>query len=140
MPSLDLQACETSLREKYLRGRQAYERANPGMLLRVTATYRSVGEQQGLYAMGRTRPGQIVTQLDGITQKSNHNAFPARAIDFCVTIGGKVSWRPEDYICAGECLEAEGLIWGGRWPHFKDYPHVELPSDAPHVDLPGEAP
>ena len=126
MPSIDLQACETELREKFLRGRRAYEQANPGRILRVTATHRPVREQQALYEIGRSRPGRIVTQLDGATKMSKHNYFPARAVDFCVTLGGKVSWDAEEYEVVGPFLEAEGLIWGGRWTTLKDYPHVEM--------------
>ena len=126
MPSVDLNACETSLREKFLRARRAYEQANPGMLLRVTATHRPVQEQQVLYAKGRTTPGRIVTQIDGVKKLSNHNYFPARAIDFCVTMSGKISWDEADYDVVGPYMVAEGLVWGGNWPTFKDRPHVEL--------------
>jgi len=125
MPSIDLQACDAGLREAFSRGRRACEQAHPGMVLRVTATHRTVQEQQRLYAQGRTTPGRIVTQLDGVRTLSNHNYFPARAIDFCVTWAGKVSWEPEDYELVGPYMEAEGLVWGGRWPTMRDMPHVE---------------
>ena len=127
MASVDLQACESKLREGFLRGRRAFEQANPGASLRVTATHRAVSEQQVLWARGRTEPGLIVTQVDGIKVLSNHNYFPSRAIDFCVTWGGKVSWVAEEYDLVGPYMEAEGLVWGGRWKSFPDRPHVELP-------------
>ena len=127
MASIDLQACEPKLREAFLRGRRNYEQATPGSILRVTCTHRTTQEQQVLYAMGRTSPGRVVTQVDGVTKLSKHNAFPCRAIDFCVTWAGKVSWDEADYMTVGPYMEREGLVWGGSWPTFKDYPHVELP-------------
>ena len=134
MPSTDLQACEPHLREAFMRGRQNYEQAWSPAVLRVTATHRSVEEQQRLWRIGRefreTRwvvTGRVVTQVDGMSTLSKHNYFPARAIDFCVTWGGKVTWDSADYEPVGPYMEAEGLIWGGRWTTLKDYPHVELP-------------
>ena len=129
MPSRDLQACDVRLREAYMRGKLKYERDMVGAVLVQTCTHRSVQEQQQLYAQGRTRPGLIVTQVDGVTKLSNHNYAPARAIDFCVTWGGKVSWQADDYGVAGPYFEAEGLVWGGSWPTFKDWPHVEMPPE-----------
>ena len=127
MASIDLQACEASLREGFLRARRAYEQDHPGSVLRVTCTHRPVSEQQRLYARGRTEPGSVVTQVDGVTQLSKHNHFPSKAIDFCVTWAGKVSWVESDYDEVGPYLVKEGLIWGGDWPTFKDRPHTELP-------------
>lgn len=145
MPSVDLNACEAELREKFLRGRRAYEEANPGKLLRVTCTHRSAKEQWEAWKIGRTfgtdgisvlkiDSGRIVTKVDGRTKLSKHNYFPSKAIDFCVTVAGKVTWDPSYYQEVGPHLEAEGLRWGGNFdmdPNRKDpwvdYPHVELP-------------
>lgn len=138
MPSIDLQSCESKLREAFLRGKRSAEQAHPGLVVRVTCTYRSVSEQQVLWAIGRKQdsgkwvvvdPAKIVTQVDGIKKRSNHNYSPSRAIDFCVTWGGKVSWAEVDYNVVGPYFVAEGLVWGGNWPSFKDVPHVELPRD-----------
>ena len=133
MPSIDLQCCESRLREAFLRGRRAYEQTTPGAVLRVTCTHRSVQEQQTLYAKGRTTPGQVVTQVDGVKVLSKHNILPARAIDFCVTVGGKVTWDQSYYWEAGPYFEAEGLRWGGNFDRdparkdpWMDLPHVEM--------------
>lgn len=93
----------------------------------MTATHRSAREQQVLWAQGRTQPGRVVTMVDGVKVLSKHNYFPSRAIDFCVTIAGKITWREEDYEVVGPHMEAEGLVWGGSWTSFRDLPHVELP-------------
>ena len=63
----------------------------------LTCTHRTVAEQQRLYSQGRTTKGNIVTWVDGVTKKSNHNYYPSKAIDVAVVIGGKVSWDPKDY-------------------------------------------
>ena len=138
MPSIDLQSCEPKLREAFLRGKREAESALPGLTLRVTCTHRSAQEQFTLWQMGRAYqsgqwvvvdPAKIVTQVDGAKAVSNHNHFPSRAIDFCVTWGGKVSWAEADYNVVGPYFEKEGLVWGGSWATFKDRCHVEVPHD-----------
>lgn len=135
MPSVDLQSCEPGLREAFLRGKRAAEQDHSGLILRVTCTHRSVSEQFALWQMGRAYqsrqwvivdPAKVVTQCDGAATPSHHNRFPSRAIDFCVTWGGKVSWSEADYQLVGPYFEKEGLVWGGRWASFKDLPHVEV--------------
>jgi peptidoglycan L-alanyl-D-glutamate endopeptidase CwlK len=96
----------------------------------LTCTQRSVEEQQRLYAKGRTQPGQKVTNVDGVTKKSNHNYTPARAVDVAVVINGKVSWDADEYAPLGELAKKYGLHWGGNWKSLKDYPHLELPEGA----------
>lgn len=115
------------LADAFSRGRAHFERDYPDYKLIVTCTHRSVEEQQRLYAQGRTAPGQKVTNVDGVKQKSNHNYKPSRAIDFAVVFNGKVTWNDKMYKVAGPYFVAEGLIWGGNWKSFKDYPHLELP-------------
>ena len=91
----------------------------------LTCTYRSPQEQQRLYSIGRTTKGKIITWVDGVTKKSNHNKVPARAIDVAVIAGGKVSWDPELYLPIGIICKGMGLTWGGFWK-VKDFPHIEL--------------
>ena len=107
----------------------AYCTAHPGSTLRVTCTYRSPEEQQVLYGQGRTAPGTIVTERDGVAHRSLHNMLPARALDFAVLVAGKVVWDASQYEPVGALAQAHGLVWGGAWPHFKDFPHVELPKE-----------
>jgi len=128
MPSIYLKDCEPALATKWVVVLLAYQAQYPGKDLIITCTWRSEEEQAELYSHGRTKPGQIVTQIDGVTKKSNHNHKPARALDFAVLIGGKISWDPVEYKPVGELAVAEGLIWGGNWKTFKDYPHLELPA------------
>lgn len=129
MGSRRLEDADPRLADAFCRGRAAYQRDYPNHVISVTCTHRSPEEQQKLYAQGRTAPGQIVTQIDGVKKLSNHNHYPSRAIDFCIEVGGKTTWSDKEYLIAGPYFVAQGLTWGGNWKTFKDYPHIELPED-----------
>lgn len=127
MASTKLELADSKLGQRFVVARAKFEVDHPEYHVIVTCTYRSPEEQAALYAQGRTKPGPIVTQIDGVTKLSNHNHYPSRAIDFAVIKNGKVTWDEAPYKLAGPYFVAEGLIWGGNWKSFKDYPHVELP-------------
>lgn len=129
MPSTRLLDAEPALQLAYACLLADFRELTGNDLL-LTCTHRSVEEQQKLYAQGRTVVGQRVTNVDGVTQLSNHNYTPARAVDVAVVMHGKVSWSPADYAPLGELAKRYGLVWGGSWHSFKDYPHLELPADA----------
>mgnify|MGYP002755311034 CR=1 FL=1 len=95
--------------------------------------------QKELYSQGRTKPGKIVTNCDGYTHKSNHQAKSdgyGHAVDFAIydpSIPGNIDWdNNKKYKEVAEHLKkvaAEMKIsieWGGDWRKFKDYPHIEL--------------
>ena len=92
----------------------------------LTCVYRSPQDQAACYAKGRTAPGQIITNCDGVTIKSRHNTLPSRALDFAILIGGKITWDVDEYEAIGLLGEAQGLLWGGRWTRPHDAPHLEL--------------
>lgn len=106
-----------------------------GLRMMVTSGVRSTEEQQALYAQGRTTPGAIVTQLDGVKKRSNHQprlsgryeGFGA-AVDMAfVDAEGKPSWAEDQpWLLYGRMATALGLMWGGDWRSFKDRPHIEL--------------
>lgn len=109
---------------------EAYKRGFPHRDIIVTCTYRNPLEQQRLYAQGRFgNPGPIVTHLDGRTKLSNHNKFPARAVDLAILECGKCVWDETPFWPLGALAKQVGLIWGGDWVNFKDYPHLEIRSD-----------
>lgn len=93
-----------------------------GLQLLVTATYRSIAEQNDLYALGRTKPGAKVTNAVGGT--SFHNC--RRAADLVILSGGKPVWTDSDprWLQLGKLAAACDLEWGGLWK-FKDFPHVQ---------------
>jgi len=86
---------------------------------------RTWAEQDAIYAQGRTKPGQIVTNAKG--GQSDHNfGIAADAGVFA----GKLYLDESDPAKAAKvhkaCSEhaiACGLEWGGSWKSFKDLPH-----------------
>lgn len=94
-----------------------------GLALLITETLRTTERQQELYAQGRTKPGSIVTQLDGVKQKSIHQY--GNAFDVCQNIRGKEYDIPF-LQKVGKLGEEIGLEWGGSWKGFVDMPHFQL--------------
>lgn len=96
----------------------------------VTGTVRTVDEQKALFAKGRTAPGSIVTNCDGIVKKSNHQLAPdgfGHAVDCTFVKDGKPSWdNAHPWKAYGECAKALGLKWGGDFHSITDRPHIEL--------------
>lgn len=96
----------------------------------VTDTIRTAAEQAVLYAQGRTAPGKIVTNCDGIIKLSNHQIKPdgfGHAVDMVFLVNDKPSWDLSlNWNLYGEIAETLGLIWGGRWKTPHDLPHIEL--------------
>lgn len=98
----------------------------------VTAGVRTAEEQAALYAQGRTAPGSIVTNADGVVKKSNHQPKGdgyGHAVD-CAFVDdhGTASWADSHpWRLYGEMAKALGCKWGGDWTTFTDRPHIELP-------------
>lgn len=102
-----------------------------GFEMRITDGLRTEQQQKDLYALGRTKPGNIVTNADGVIRKSNHqpkiDGF-GHAVDCAFWIDGGPSWADNlPWRCYGECAKALGLKWGGDFLSIKDRPHLELP-------------
>lgn len=100
--------------------------------VQITFAYRSIEEQNHLYAQGRTAPGQIVTNAKG--GQSYHNFRVA--FDVALLIDGKtLSWdtakdwdgdKQSDWMEVVSACKANGFAWGGDWRTFKDMPHFEM--------------
>lgn len=93
-----------------------------GFTLLVTQGYRSIAEQNALFAQGRTKPGKIVTNARG--GQSMHNF--GKAVDFAFVVDEEISWHEDLYWKIGTWAKAVGLKWGGDWRSIKDKPHVEI--------------
>ena len=98
---------------------------------------RTTQRQQELYAQGRTKPGTIVTQVDGVKKKSNHQVKAdgyGHAVDLYPYINGSVRLNNvskeqkqiADHIKATACRLGVGITWGGDWKSPYDPPHFEL--------------
>lgn len=92
------------------------------MMVAPDGGLRTLRRQKALYALGRTKPGKIVTNADGVKVKSRHQS--GRAADCCFRgphpYGEEHPW--DEY---GKTVEKWGLVWGGRWKS-PDRPHAEL--------------
>jgi peptidoglycan LD-endopeptidase CwlK len=98
-------------------------------------TYRSPAEQEDLYALGRTRPGLIVTHARAYQSLHNDekDGLPAsNAADYYPLMHGKLAGDKTDaelelWKILGETAVQCGLDWGGSWLGAKrDRPHVQL--------------
>jgi len=115
----------------------------------ITSGVRTTKEQQALYAQGRTTKGNIVTKVDGVIKKSNHQPKSdgyGHAIDFVPYINGKIDWNDiKAFITiAGHIKKTADKLgvavrWGADWDrdgitkaqgdkdeNFVDIPHFEL--------------
>jgi len=91
-----------------------------GIHVKMVSGFRSIEEQNRLYALGRTKPGRIVTKARGGYSWHNYGL----AADYAFITNGKLTWEgPWDTLgrVAREC----GLEWGGDWKRFTDRPHVQ---------------
>lgn len=115
------------------RSRELLEAAEEiGINILITDGFRSFEEQDILYQQGRTTDGNIVTYAEG--GESYHNY--GLAIDFALQLDdGSVVWDIErddnesgrpDWFEVADIGKELGFEWGGDWPRFKDYPHLEM--------------
>ncbi len=93
-----------------------------GIELIVTSVYRSVDEQNEIYAQGRTKPGNIVTNAKGGQSYHNHRV----AFDVVPLVQGKAVWNNNAlWSKIGGIGQRVGLEWGGSWASFPDVPHFQ---------------
>jgi len=87
----------------------------------VSGTYRDHAHQDWLFAQGRTRPGNIITNAQG--GQSWHNW--RLAFDIFQNIRGQ-EWNNQGFfVTAGQIWTAMGGEWGGSWANFPDRPHMQ---------------
>ncbi len=104
------------------------ELADAGTPFYSTCGYRSVAEQDALYAKGRTAPGGKVTNAKGGFSAHQYGA----ASDFCRDgdlgkPGLQPDYKAEHYEVLCAAAEALGLEAGGHWTSIKDFPHIQMP-------------
>lgn len=102
-----------------------------GLIVSIGECFRSVAEQDALYAKGRTASGSIVTNCKGSSYSSPHQW--GVAFDF-IRNDGKGAYNDNDGFFAkvGSVGISLGLEWGGNWTSFKDKPHLQLPKYLPN--------
>ena len=108
---------------------------------------RTAEYQNSLYQQGRTKPGKIVTKLDGYSRKSNHQAKAdgyGHAVDIAVCGHYDQNGDYVKYMTDAEMFDNKKLVeisrhvkavakemgmeivWGGDWKTLYDTPHYEL--------------
>ena len=95
-----------------------------GIYVQYSAGYRSYAEQDALYAQGRTKSGNIVTNARG--GQSNHNF--GLAVDFFLYDSkGNAVWTVDsNWRRVAQIGKDLGFEWGGDWKSFPDAPHLEM--------------
>lgn len=103
-----------------------------GIKILITDDYRSSEEQNVLYKQGRSKPGQVVTNVKGGASFHNYGL----AVDFAlVKPDGDVIWDMKydgngngkaDWMEVVTAAKKLGFTWGGDWTSFKDYPHLQM--------------
>lgn len=87
----------------------------------VTDEYRSIEDQDKLYAIGRTTPGTVVTNAKGWDSFHNWRC----AFDVAFKSGNGITYNgPWDTL--GKIGVIVGLEWGGHWEGFIDRPHFQF--------------
>lgn len=103
----------------------------------ITDGLRTTAQQKALYAKGRTTSGSIVTNADGVKNKSNHQAKSdgyGYAVDLYPYYNGSVQVNDDKTLINKIAPHIKkvakemgiNIEWGGDWKSFKDYPHFEL--------------
>lgn len=111
---------------------QANATTGNDITIRIVQGLRTFAEQDGLFAQGRTKPGNIVTNSKG--GQSYHNY--GLAIDFCFLVKSTntLSWDTSkdwdgdhvaDWLEVVQIFVKAGYIWGGSFKSIKDMPHFE---------------
>lgn len=96
-----------------------------GIYLIITEGYRTVADQNALYAQGRTKPGIIVTDATGTSYQSQHQW----GIAFDIAINdNKLLYNVVYLTKVAKIAKADpiNLCWGGDWTDIIDRPHFYL--------------
>ena len=114
---------------------------------KIVQGLRTAEYQNSLYQQGRTKPGKIVTKLDGYNRKSNHQAKAdgyGHAVDIAVCGHYDQNGNYVKYTTDAEMFDNKKLVeisrhvkavakemgmeivWGGDWKTLYDTPHYEL--------------
>ena len=97
--------------------------------VKILSGGRTYAQQDALYAQGRTKPGNRVTNAPA--GSSNHNfgiAFDVGIFDGKTYFTGSTPATNKPYLDLRKLTRPAvlELDWGGDWKSIKDYPHYEL--------------
>lgn len=102
------------------------------IIIKVISGMRTYAEQDALYAQGRTKPGDKVTNARA--GHSNHNF--GIAFDVGLFSGNADPEKAKKYVSSSPVYKAVGALgmelgleWGGSWTSIVDEPHFQLRPD-----------
>lgn len=106
------------------------EKANVG--IRITSSFRTPEEQDGLYALGRTVKGKSIVTNAKAWQSYHQYGL---AVDICLYHkDGSISYsniedldndKIADWDEVTKIFKAKGWEWAGDWKTFKERPHYQ---------------
>ena len=122
--SRDITMCHPKL--QLLANKLVAECKKQGLIVKLGECFRSVAEQDALYAQGRTTKGSIVTNARGTSYSSMHQWGVAFDI---IRNDGKGAYNDSDnwFSKVAKIGKSLGLEWGGDWTSPIDKPHFQLP-------------
>lgn len=121
----DITLCHPRL--QVLAAKLVEECSKQGLKIAIGETFRTVAEQDALYAQGRTKPGNKVTNAPGSTYSSYHQW--GTAFDIYRNDGqGAYNESGNFFGRVGAIGVSIGLEWGGNWKSPVDKPHFQLPN------------
>lgn len=108
--------------------------ASQGIHIKIGECFRTVAEQDALYAQGRTKPGKKVTNAPGSSYSSQHQWGIAFDFYLKMDVDGDGSTSDDAYNDSkghfkkvATIAKGLGLAWGGDWKSIVDKPHLYLP-------------
>lgn len=116
------------VRQKALDAYREAVKATPvGVHPFVDEGLRSFERSDALYAQGRTKPGNIVTNAKGGSSLHNYGL----ALDFHLQVNGKDVWpnnfrADKNWMKVVEIFKKHGFTWGGDFRSIVDAPHFEM--------------
>ncbi len=122
--SRDITMCHPQL--QLLANKLVTECKKQGLIVKLGECFRSVVEQDALYAQGRTTKGSIVTNARGTSYSSMHQWGVAFDV---IRNDGKGAYNDSDnwFSKVAKIGKSLGLEWGGDWTSPVDKPHFQLP-------------
>lgn len=95
----------------------------PNYNIRITDYYRTIEEQNELYELGRSKPGNIVTWAKGGYSYHNYGL----AIDICfIDSEESAVYKIDLYNNIKQIYPKYNLEWGGEWDDKPDMPHYQM--------------
>ncbi|MHB1462516.1 MAG: M15 family metallopeptidase [Armatimonadota bacterium] len=117
-----MSASKKGLNAQFVKKLGLFEKAlaEHGIAAVMTSGYRSIADQNALYAKGRSVAGSVVTKARG--GYSWHNF--GLAADYAFVVSGKITWEGP-WASFGKIAKECGLEWGGDFKTILDRPHVQ---------------